>query len=332
MREETDRADSGWDDYAERVLRNESRLAGLEVLAAKTREADQQLIAQRSESLARELERRADALLELVTARADAILTLGHEEREADRREVLALTAEADRRGQLAQTLLREVYDAAIVNSHEQSHTEIKGVREIHDLHISKLTLRLEHEMTLAREKVSSDIAHIDERSKVALDQLEKMVRQWRDSDREARELFAAELARHLDVLNHNNERMSAFQANSVTRELWQSEKDAAINREGLLRDQIITLDRTMLTMTPIAQADKTHAETLTRMEATVTAATQVLDNKIGVVADKVEELKSYRDTTSGRSAGYSALYAWVATAVAIIVSVIVIANFLTTP
>lgn len=289
-----DHADSGWDNYAERVLRNEGRLAGLETLVAETRESDRKLIEQRSESLARELERRADALLELVTARADAIKALGQEERNADRRYLETLTDETEKRGQLALTLLREVYDTAIRQNYEQS-----------------------------REAITA----LEQRRIAATDRLEQMVRQWRDSEREAKELFAAELARHLDALNHNNERMREFQANSVTRELWQSEKDASINREGLLRDQINVLDRSLLTMTPIAVADKTHTEMLARMESEIASATKVLDNKINVVADKVAELKSYRDTTVGKSSGYSAVYGWGIAAVTVLISVVVMAN-----
>lgn len=293
-----DEADVTSDDYQERVVRNEGRLIGLEILVSETREADRKLIEQRSESLARELERRADALLELVTARADAVLSLGKEERESDRREVGILYEEAEKRAVVSFDSLREVYTTAIRQNYEQS-----------------------------REAISA----LEQRGSAETTKLEQMVRQWRESDKEARELFAKELDKHLDQLNHNNERMREFQANSVTRELWQSEKDAAINREGLLRDQIIALDRAMLTMTPITQADKTHAEVLTRMESSVTAAAQVLDNKIGVVEEKVAELKTYRDTTSGRSSGYSSLYALIGATAALIVAVIFIANYLTT-
>ncbi|MGI8682014.1 MAG: hypothetical protein ACR2JO_07780, partial [Mycobacteriales bacterium] len=132
---------------------------------------------------------------------------------------------------------------------------------------------------------------------------------------------------RHLDALNHNNERMREFQTNSVTRELWQSEKDAAITREGLLRDQIIVLDRTLLTMTPLQQSEKSHAEMVKQVEARVSAAAEVLDNKISVVADKLADLKSYRDTTVGRSSGYQALYAWGVAAVTVVISIIVLVN-----
>lgn len=294
MAERSDQADAIADDYAERVLRNESRLEGLETLIAETRESDSKLVEQRSESLARELERRAESLLDLVTARADAVLVLGHEERDSDRRELALITSEADRRGELALNLLREVYDTAIRQNYEQS-----------------------------REAITA----LEQRRSAETQKLEQMVRQWRDSDREARELFASELARHLDALNHNNERMREFQANSVTRELWQSEKDAAINREGLLRDQIIALDRVMLTMTPTVLADKTNVELQTRFDTAIDAASKVLDNKIDVVAEKVGELKSYRDTTVGRSSGYSSVYGWAVAGITVLISIIVMAN-----
>ncbi len=294
--DQAERADSGWDDYAERVLRNEGRLAGLENLVAETRESDRKLIEQRSDSLAQELERRAEALLELVTARADAVLTLGREERDGDRREVTVVTTEAEKRNQIALASLREIQDTAIRQNYEQSREAIRA---------------------------------LEERGTAETGRLEQMVRQWRESDKEARELFAAELARHLDALNHNNERMREFQNVSVTRELWQSEKDASIKREGLLRDQIIALDRAMLTMMPIAQADKSHAEMTARMDATFSAASEVLDNKISVVAEKVADLKTYRDTTQGRSSGYSAFYGWGAAAITLIITVVIAFNTL---
>lgn len=289
-----DHADAGWDSYAERVVRNEGRLGGLERLVAETREADKNLIEQRSESLARELERRAESLLELVTARADAIKSLGEEERQADRRHVDTLTVEAEKRAQQALVLLREVYDTAIRQNYEQSREAIDA---------------------------------LEQRRIAATDRVEQMVRQWRDSDTEARRLFAAELARHLDTLNHNNERMREFQNNSVTRELWQSEKDAAIAREGLLRDQIIALDKALLTMTPIAASDKTHALMMERMESEIASAAKVLSSRIEVVAEKVAELKTYRDTTSGKSSGYTAVYGWGIAAVTVLISVVLLAN-----
>lgn len=300
-RAQSDHADSGWadvtsDDYQERVLRNEGRLQGLERLVAATRESDRELIEQRSESLARELERRADALLELVTARADAVLALGHEERKADRSLVTTVTNEAEKRNQLALSSLREIQDTAIRQNYEQS-----------------------------REAISA----LEQRRIAASDKLDQMVRQWRDSDKEARDLFARELDKHLDALNHNNERMREFQAQSVTRELWQSEKDASIIRESVLRDQIVAIDRVMLTMTPIVSSDKAHSELQTRFEKAIEGAVKVLDNKIGVTEEKLAELKTYRDTTQGKSSGYSSFYGWGVAAITVIIAVVVMVNTL---
>lgn len=300
-----DHADAGWDSYAERVVRNEGRLLGLERLVSETRESDSQLIKQRSDSLAAEMERRADSLLELVTARADAIKALGEEERDADRRELAnhiiahqMITTELRdgirRENEIAQTLLRELYDSSI--------GEVRS--SLHD-----------------------GLAANETQSTAALQKIEQMVRQWRDSDREARELFAAELGRHLDTLNHNNERMREFQANSVTRELWTSEKNASMSREAVLRDQIIALDRTVLTMTPLTTSDKTHAAMMERMESEIASAAKVLTSRIESLGEKVSELKSYRDTTQGRSSGYGAVYGWGIAAITVMISVIVMAN-----
>ena len=289
-----DHADAGWDGYAERVLRNEGRLEGLETLVAETRESDRKLIEQRSESLARELERRADALLELVTARADAVKALGTEERQADRRYLDTLAEQSEKRREQMAHLLREMYTTNIKQAHDEN---------------ARAIVALEH------------------RRIGATDRLEQMVTQWRASDEAARILHATELARHLDSLNHANERMREYMASSVTRELWLSEKDASIKREGLLRDQIIALDRLVLTMTPIAVADKTHAEMVTRMESSIGAASEVLHNRISVVSDAVAELKTYRDTTSGRSSGYNAVYGWVIAGVTVLIAVIVMAD-----
>lgn len=301
-------ADSGWDDYAERVLRNEGRLQGLEVLVAETRAADGKLIEARSASLARELERRADALLELVTARADAVLTLSQEERAADRREVEILFTQQNqstldrvaaqrREGQLALSLLREVYDTAIRQNYEQSREAI---------------------------------AALEQRREAATERLEQMVRQWRDSDERARELYATETNRHLEQLNHNNERMANFQAKSVTRELWQAEKDAAITREGLLRDQIIAVEKLVLGMTPTIASDRAHNDLRIHIEKSVASMSEVLANKIAVVDEKVADLRTYRDTTTGKASGYSALYGWIVAAVGLLATVIVTANAFT--
>lgn len=303
----SDHADAVTDSYQERVTRNEGRLEALETLVRETREADKKLIEQRSDSLASELERRAEALLELVTARADAVLTLGKEERESDRREVAAWVHQHQERTEelkdgirreadLTQDLLRELYDTTIKKNHEQNVEALKA---------------------------------LEQRRIAATDRIEQMVRQWRDSDREARELFAAETQRHLEQLNHNNERMAKFQAESVSRDVYQADKDAAIGRENVLREQIIALDRIVLTMTPTASSDKTHDAMRNEMRDMNAQTVALLSNKISVVDEKVADLKTYRDTTSGKSDGRAALYAALVAAVSLIVGVVVAANAL---
>lgn len=301
----TERADSGWDDYAERVLRNEGRLAGLELLVSETREADGKLIEARSNALAKELERRADSLLELVTARADAVLALGKEERRGDRRELAIRFEEHDRvakerieaqqrEGELALKLLREVYDTAIHQNYEQSREAIHA---------------------------------LEQRRVAATDKVEQMVRQWRESDREARQIFAKETLRHLEQLNHNNERMSNFQANSVTRELWQSEKDAAVAREAVLREQIVALERTLVSMTPLTASDKAHSELRALIDKSVGAMGDVVNAKITTVDEKVADLRTRQDLNTGKSAGYNAFYGWAVAAIGLLITVIVTAN-----
>ena len=244
---------------------------------SETRESDRKLIEQRSDSLAEELERRALALLELVTARADAVLALATEQREGDRREVVLLAQAGEKRADVTLSLLRERYDAAIQKNLEQSEDAI---------------------------------ASMEARLSAANGAVEQMVRQWRESDREARELFSAEVYRRLDQLNHNNERLASFQASAVTRELWQAEKDAGIHREGVLRDQIIALDRIVLTMTPISASDRAHVELNTRIESTVSASAKVMEARIATIAEKVDELRTHDAKGMGRSAGYSSFYA----------------------
>lgn len=286
-------ADSGWDNYAERTLRNEGRLAALESLVAETREADRKLIEQRSESLANELVRRAESLETLVTAKSESLLALAQEERRSDRDRMATQLSESEKRWELGLASLREVHAVAIRQNYEQS-----------------------------REAIGA----LEQRREAATNKIEQMVRQWRESDREARELFAAETQRHLEQLNHNNERMAKFQAESVTRELWQADKDATVNRENVLRDSISVLDRAMLGMTPQAVSDKAHAELAARFDTTIAGAVNVLDNKIAAVSEKVDELKKYRDLTTGRSAGYSQFWGVGVAAVGVLVSLILLA------
>ena len=121
----TDHADEGWDDHTQRVLRNEGRLGGLEVLVAETRESDNKLISQRSESLAQELVRSREGVLELVTARADAVKALGEEERNSDRRYGELLAEQTEKRRAQAEVLLREMYTTIIRQSHDENAAAI---------------------------------------------------------------------------------------------------------------------------------------------------------------------------------------------------------------
>jgi hypothetical protein len=318
-----DRADQGWDDYAERVLRNEGRLLGLEQLVSETREADRKLIEQRSDSLAQELERRADALLELVTARADAVLALGQTERVADQ-----AALEQFKEATSAQiTLLREMYDTAIKLNYEQSHTEVMSVRDIHDLHISKLTLRLEHEGNLAREKVTGDLSNIADRGAAALEQLSQQVAGWRATDREAREIQAEETARRLNELNHNHERTQEVLSSSVTRDLWQAGNDSGAHRENVLREQVLVLDRTMLGKNSTEAAATAHAAINKRIDEMVGQATGQVTTKMEAFDEKLADLKARIDTSTGKSSGYSAFYGWAVAAVGLIVTVVVAVN-----
>lgn len=291
-------ADSGWDDYAERVLRNEGRLDGLEDLVKEIRESDRTIGQQRADSLAKELERRADALLELVTARADAVLLLSQTEREADLREARSslelhkheqdALREADKeQGQMALNLLREVYDTAISENHKQS-----------------------------------DMA-------ARYGDLRQQVVTWRESDREARDIAGVETSRRLDDLNHADEKRQEFQANAVTRELFSADREAQTHRENVLRDQIIAMDRTILGLQPTVAAEKVNQEMGQRFDAAIAAAARTLDAKIGVNSDKINELKSYRDTQSGRATGYSAFYGWAVAAVGLLITIIIGANAL---
>ncbi len=283
------------------MLRNEGRLLGLERLVEETRESDRNLIEQRSDSLAQELERRAGALLELVTARADAVLLLGRTERESDLREA------------------RDALEAHSKNADERWTTDQKAMR-----------LAVDTVSSLFNEKIEA----LEERRIAATEALESVVNQWRESDREARILLTVEINRRLDVLNHADEKRQEFQSHAVTRELFTSEKEAQVQRESVIRDQINALDRMMLGLTPTSVSDKAHADILSRQEAAIAAASLTLDTRIEGLSEKITELKSYRDTAAGRSTGYTSVYGWViagiGASVAIITMVIIIANLLT--
>ncbi len=290
-------ADSTSDDYNERVLRNEGRLLGLERLVAETRESDRKLIEQRSNSLAQELERRAESLLELVTARADAVLMLSQTERASDLRET------------------RDALTAHSANADERWTTDQKAMR-----------LAVDSVSDLFNEKIEA----LEERRIAATEAVEATVNLWRDAEREAKSIATIETNRRLDVLNHADEKRQEFQSHAVTRELFAADKEAQTQRESMLREQIIALDRMMLGLTPTSVSDKAHAEILSRQEAAIAAASLTLDTRIEGLSEKITELKSYRYTKAGRSTGYSSLYAWGIAAITALASIIIVVNLLT--
>ncbi len=287
---EGEQADSTADDYAERVLRNEGRLYGLEQLVSETRDSDRKLVEQRSDSLAQELERRAERLLELVTARADAVLLLSQTERQSDLRE------------------FRDALKSHTLNADERWTTDQKAMR-----------LAVDTVSDLFNEKIEA----LEERRIAATEALETVVNAWRDSDREARLLLTVEINRRLDALNHADEKRQEFQSHTVTRELFGSEKDAQAQREAAIRDSVTALDRVLLGMTPLAVSDKAHTDMTGRFEDAIRAASKTLDTRIDVNSDKINDLKSYRDAQAGRSTGYASLYGWAIAGIAAVVGVI---------
>jgi len=268
----------------------------------------ERLVAETRESDRKLIEQRSDSLAQELERRAESLVKLAEDQREADNREHRDALADYKVYNEHAAGLLREIYETLINENYKQSREAIDA---------------------------------LEQRRGAATDRLEQMVRQWRDSDREALQLFAGELKEHLIRLNHAHEIQQEFQSKAVTRELWQAEKDAQLARESVMRDSIIALDRNLLAMNPIAQADKAHTDILERMERSVTAAAQILDNKIDVVADKVAAqretadkqvayLKETQDRQQGRSSGYSNLYGWGVAAVAALTSVVVVVNVVT--
>ncbi len=290
--EKTGQADAGWDNYQERVTRNEGRLAGLEKLVSETRVSDSKLIEQRSDSLAEELERRAEQLLELVTARADAVLALGQTERASDLRE------------------FRDALLAHAANADERWTTDQKAMR-----------LAVDTVADLFNEKIEA----LEERRIAATEALESVVNQWRESDREARQLSAAETNRRLDALNHDSDRRQEFQNHAVTRELFASEKEAQVQRETVLREQIIALDRSLLGMTPNAVSEKAHADIWIRSEAAISASAKVLDTRVNVIDEKINELKTSKDLLAGKAQGATATVGYLIAAATLVISFVVL-------
>lgn len=292
MPEKEIHADANWDDYAERVVRNEGRLWGLEQLVKETRESDRKLVEQRADSLAQELVRQRDALLELVTARADAVLVLSQTERQADLREsrdaLVKYTKNADERWQGDQKAMRLAVDSVA---------------------------------SLFNEKIEA----LEERRIAATEAVGSMVELWRDSEREARELATVETNRRLNALNHADEKRQEFQANAVTRELFNADKEAQTQRETVLRDQIIALDRMMLGMQPAVAAEKVHQDMTARMDAAIAAASMTLDTKINVNSDKINELKSSKDMLAGKSQGATVTIGYLIAVATLVISIVVL-------
>lgn len=307
MSEGTEQADSGWDNYAERVLRNEGRLLGLESLVAETREADRKLIEQRSESLAQELERRAEALLELVTARADAVLSLSQTERQSDQREF---------REALANTVkARE----DLRNADAEKNTMALGLlREVYDTALRELAARMD---------VALD-ANLAQSTSV-VEALAAQVQAWRESDTEARKLQADEYSRRLDELNHNHMRTQEILRNSVTRDLWQATEEAWNQREKTDHDKINALERNMLLLTPISSSDKAHEQIHARIDDASARIEAQINARIDGLGEKVADLRSSRDTTTGRTSGYTALYGWLVAGIGLLITIIILANTL---
>jgi hypothetical protein len=309
-----DQADEVADNYQERVTRNEGRLAALEQLFLEIRESDRKLIEQRSDSLARELERRADALVELSDA-----------QREADLREFRAKVDEMD----LVRQLRVEQYAQA-----KQEHDALDAERWEHNRQVDEERVRT-HMLRYAE-----DQKHAREEITAVIEGMHQTYLVQRGADTAARELQAIEYARRLEVLNHAHERQEEFQAKAVTRELYGAGLEAQLNRESVLRDQILALDRTILGLSSVSATDKGFSDLTARMERTVESLRESMESKITGLMDKQAEHKEQNDKefsllhkqldlTAGRSSGYTQLYGWFIAAVGLIITVVVAANTL---
>lgn len=284
-------ADIHWDTYAERVLRNEGRLSALEQLVRETREADRRLIEQRSDSLAGEAERARNALQDLT-----------QEQREADNREHRDSVSEQNRH-MAAMTAIGE-------EKHLALNQRVDACNDQQEQRWAADDARWAQAARLYEARVES----MEQRRAAGLDALDQRVRQWRESDTEARVLQADEYARRLDVLNHAHEKQVEFQANSVSRELFGAEQKAQVEREAALRDQIIALEKSLIA----------------RAESALDNTALTLDTKIEVVKDAMGDLRRGADITSGKSIGKSTLAAYAFGIVGSLGSLILIANILT--
>ena len=307
-------ADQVQDNYADRVVRNEGRLQTLEQLMATVRQADRELIQQRADSLAKELETRQATLLALT-----------QEQRDADLREMRDGVQHAHDKGMQALGLLREVYDTALQKNYEQSQTAIEAVNDkclTRFAQSQKATDALD-------DRVSHNIEALEQRRVAATAQLRQQVEQWRNSDREARELQAAEYARRLDVLNHAHEKQLEFQANSVTRELWEASEQAWNAREKADHDKLAQLDRALLSMTPLSVSERAHEQMQQRWDAALHSHSEAMQVKVDNQATQIADLKERLDVQGGKATGYTAVYGWGVAALTLLVSLVFLANAL---
>lgn len=204
-----------------------------------------------------------------------------------------------------------------------------KLIEQRSDSLATELERRAGHLLALGKEERSADqreygalIEAVEQRRIAAHDQLENTVQDWRASDREARLLQAEEYSRRLIELNNNHKRTQDVLNNTVSREVFQAEKES-------LQGQVVKLDRALLGMTPQGVSDRVHAEITARTEAALIASSKVLDTKIEVAQRQIAELKEYVDKNSGRSSGMSALYGWIVAGMGLMISVIILANTL---
>ena len=260
----------------------------------------EQMVNERIETDRSIAEQRAESLSAELERRAGEVETLALERRSADRREY---------RETLAAHELAEIERWA--NAVTKFESEAK--------HLETLAL------------VYDEKHHAEIERRIAGDEkLEALVTGWRQSDERARLLQAEEYARRLEVLNHAHERQQEFQSQAVTRELFASEKEAQLNREAVLREQILSLDRAMLGMLPSSRADAMRTEISARGEAALESVRTALNIRLDGLAERVDELKQTATLQAGKGAGVAALYGWIAAAVGMVLSVVIILNIVT--
>jgi hypothetical protein len=275
--------DPVWDGLKERVLRIEGELHHLENLLQEYRTTDVQLLQHKLDAVGKELR---DEINALKAMRIEA--------READQREI-HLKLEASVALQEAHRAENEKFSTYVLDLLKEARAS---------------------DLSVFQEQLSA----LEGRRIVATEMVEEKIKVWRAYDKEALDKQAQEYERRLQVLNGEHQRTAHVLANSISREMFQSEKDAIIQ-------SITALDRTLLGMTPRVESDKAHTELALRFETAVAAASNVLDTKINVAQGQIADLKEYVDKTSGRNSGYSAVYGWGIAAVTILISIILMAN-----